>query len=99
LSLERQGRAGLDYKAHRQQLQRAGRTNSGVMDDETPPAKPRLSFGRGRAASADRSPRAAREHVPVHDALSRMAGKIGDRRRAMGPAQDDDPDGTAASTA
>jgi hypothetical protein len=64
------------------------------MDDETPPAKPRLAFT-GRS-SGNASARTARKHVPVEDALSRMAGKIGERRRASVLRDDDDADGVTA---
>jgi hypothetical protein len=71
------------------------------MDEEQPPAKPRLVFGRGRAGSA--SAPAARKHVPVEDALSGMAGKIGERRRAAvaaGRGDDaEDDDGAVGLTA
>jgi hypothetical protein len=65
------------------------------MDEATPPAKPRLAFGTGRS-TASGGARTARKHVPVEDALSRMAGKIGERRRASGP-RDDDADAEAAT--
>lgn len=55
------------------------------MEQDPPPAKPRLGFGRGRA-STDRS--AARKHVPVEDALARMAGKIGEKRRTLDAARE-----------
>ena len=67
----------------------AGRTTA--MDDATPPAKPRLAFGTGRSTAAGGA-RTARKHVPVEDALSRMAGKIGERRRASSGLRDDDAD-------
>jgi hypothetical protein len=54
------------------------------MADDVPPAKPRLEFRRGRPASA---PAGARKGVPVEDALSRMAGKVGERRRAQDEAR------------
>lgn len=47
--------------------------------DEMPPAKPRLEFRRaGQAASQG----GARKHLPMEDVLAKMAGKIGERRRA-----------------
>jgi hypothetical protein len=61
--------------------------------EDAPPAKPRLEFRRSRPATA---PAMARKPVPVEDALSRMAGKVGERRRAQdearqprGPQEDD----------
>ena len=45
-------------------------------------AKPRLEFGRGRAGSKGPAGPAARKHVPMEDVLAKMAGKIGERRRA-----------------
>lgn len=47
--------------------------------DETPPAKPRLEFRRAGQAAAQGS---SRKHVPMEDVLAKMAGKIGERRRA-----------------
>ena len=44
-------------------------------------AKPRLEFGRGRTGKPA-APPAARKHVPMDDVLAKMAGKIGERRRA-----------------
>lgn len=49
--------------------------------DQAPPAKPRIEFSRGRSASPGSSP-AARKAVPMEDVLAKMAGKIGERRRA-----------------
>jgi hypothetical protein len=46
---------------------------------EAKSGKAREAFGKPRA---DGHARAARGHVPVEDALARMAGKIGERRRA-----------------
>ena len=61
------------------------------MDEQTPPAKPRLEFRRTRQApsapSAPSARSAGRKHVPVDDALSRMAGKVGERRRAQDEAR------------
>jgi hypothetical protein len=53
------------------------------MDEETPPAKPRLEFRRGRTSAAP----AARKHVPVEDALAKMAGKVEQRRRSQDEAR------------
>ncbi|MHB1262527.1 MAG: hypothetical protein ACYC2H_12525 [Thermoplasmatota archaeon] len=65
------------------------------METGEPPSKPRLAFGRGRASSTVAG--SSRKHVPVEDALSRMAGKIGERRRAATPgAPDDEDDGVTA---
>ena len=44
-------------------------------------AKPRLEFGRKTGARAG-APGPARKHVPMEDVLAKMAGKIGERRRA-----------------
>lgn len=62
------------------------------MDEQTPPAKPRLEFRRSRQAASPPLPsggsdRAARKHVPVGDALSRMAGRVAERRRAQDEAR------------
>lgn len=55
-----------------------------MAEDQAPPARPRLEFRRGRAPSAP----PARKAVPVEDALSRMAGKVGERRRAQDAARE-----------
>jgi hypothetical protein len=55
------------------------------MDEDTPPAKPPLEFRRGRQAGS--TPSAGRKHVPVDDALARMAGRVAERRRAMDEAR------------
>ena len=58
------------------------------MEKEQTPAKPRLAFGRGQAST----PSASRKHVPIEDALARMAGKMGERRRASSASRIDDED-------
>ena len=58
-----------------------------VTEKESTAAKPRLDFGRGRASS-DKSTSSARKHVPVEDALAKMAGKIGERRRSLDEARE-----------
>lgn len=63
------------------------------MEKDAQPAKPRLTFGRGPSATS--AP--ARKHVPVEDALARMAGKIGERRRALPRAGEDEDDGTGVT--
>lgn len=46
-------------------------------------AKPRIEFGRARGGPrAPGGPPAARKHVPMEDVLAKMAGKIGEKRRA-----------------
>lgn len=66
------------------------------MESGEPPSKPRLAFGRGRAPSPTRAD-APRQRLPVEDALARMAGKIGERRRAATPGlPDDDDEGVTA---
>jgi hypothetical protein len=63
--------------------------------DKQQPAKPRLAFTRGQASSSGAT---ARKHVPVEDALARMAGKMGERRRASSASRrpDDEDDGVPA---
>ena len=43
--------------------------------------KPRLEFGRKTGPRAA-APGPARKHVPMEDVLAKMAGKIGEKRRA-----------------
>ena len=59
----------------------------GSMEKEQP-AKPRLAFGRGQAST----PPAARKPIAIEDALARMAGKMGERRRASSAMRRDDED-------
>ena len=53
------------------------------MDDGGEGQGKRLEFGRraGRAPTPPAAP-APRRHVPMDDVLAKMAGKIGERRRA-----------------
>lgn len=64
------------------------------MDEDNPPAKPRLEFRRSRQASSPPSSAASapagRRHVPVDDALTRMAGRVAERRRALDEARGQD---------
>jgi len=51
------------------------------MHDAASDKPPRLSFSRGRAAPAG-APSGRSKHVPIEDVLAKMAGKVGERRRA-----------------
>lgn len=48
--------------------------------DQDVPAKPRIEFGRTRAPQAGRAE--ARKAMSMDEVLARMAGKVGERRRA-----------------
>jgi hypothetical protein len=48
--------------------------------EQDAPAKPRLEFGRGRATPGRPDP--ARKALPMDEVLARMAGKVGEKRRA-----------------
>ncbi len=58
------------------------------MENGEPPAKPRLAFGRGKGSNATPAPK----RVPIEDALARMAGKMGERRRASDLSKEGDAD-------